>query len=685
MQNITSQFYSKFYINFIKFLFLASLLGSPLGAFSPNLSKTHGHNDALDLINLRYSDLKGVLLSKEPLAHKKLAIEIFLVKEMVRNPHFDLETFLNFAPTLHDAALNTKIGSVNHSGNTLLHLVSNNWELMEFVLNLGKRIDPSGKIYVKFDPTGKKGLAIKNLYYLIYEKKNKAFKNLVNYIQRNHSTQEALNILNVTLMAVSPLHIALGEGNVECAKILIDAGVDINLAVQEDSIRPIHVAAARGDLEIFSYLLQQPSLELNVTTSRTKMTPLLFAAFRGNLEILRLLLSENYGDKIDINAQSSTGMTALTYALAEAKENPRSVEIIKLLLDHGSDIQIRDKNLNDGFIYGLHKDKLEAMKIIFMKPELLVGLNASKSLNGEYTSYLFHSSDLMAPFFVAADGIISNKSGESTGKIASFLLKQKVDKINALLNQLDNNKKDELLHYLNTEYGEHIKALLNEVELLKVNEKEIAGLSINEDTHLKENAPFNAMLALQDVLFSMDIQSLESLKTIETKDDIKGLFNQEHSQIIESLFARKSAEKNDELSNKIIEDFAMQWVLLPPVLKTQFLDLHLGWKNKHFEDIKFDEIFYAHLFENIFNYASNMRQIYKVIKSRLKSNNLKICDLTESKNLCISEELLPFLRAYLNCCHAKKLTNNYDFSALFTHNKNDTSFICDIYDPNLHL
>lgn len=55
----------------------------------------------------------------------------------------------------------------------------------------------------------------------------------------------------------TPLDWAIFSNNLDAVKLLIEAGGDCNAVCGEDGYRPLHQAAARGDIDIVKYLLQK--------------------------------------------------------------------------------------------------------------------------------------------------------------------------------------------------------------------------------------------------------------------------------------------------------------------------------------------------------------------------------------------------------------------------------------------
>ena len=101
------------------------------------------------------------------------------------------------------------------------------------------------------------------------------------------------------------------------------------------SAGPLHDAAIRGDVTEMRRLLEEKS-DVN-SRDEDGWTALHFAAQGGRVEAVRLLLCNG----AEIDAQSSkTGNTALMYAARDG--NSGSEEVVKLLLERGADINLRE-------------------------------------------------------------------------------------------------------------------------------------------------------------------------------------------------------------------------------------------------------------------------------------------------------------------------------------------------------
>jgi ankyrin repeat protein len=108
----------------------------------------------------------------------------------------------------------------------------------------------------------------------------------------------------------TPLHWAASWGRLEIAKMLIDAGADVN--VQTNGETPLHRAAGRGEVEIARMLIDAGA-NVNVQDNGD-WTPLHRAASRGEVKVARMLIGA--GARKDIRDDEGN----LPYDLAKTEE-----------------------------------------------------------------------------------------------------------------------------------------------------------------------------------------------------------------------------------------------------------------------------------------------------------------------------------------------------------------------------
>lgn len=133
------------------------------------------------------------------------------------------------------------------------------------------------------------------------------------------------------------LLIATIAGSTDVARLLIDAGSNVN--AQADNLdSPLLYAGAAGRLEILKLCLAaNPDFTV---TNRYGGTALIPACERGHVEVVKELLKT----KIPVNHVNRLGWTALLEAVILSDGGPKHQEIVKLLLTHGADRTIADKD-----------------------------------------------------------------------------------------------------------------------------------------------------------------------------------------------------------------------------------------------------------------------------------------------------------------------------------------------------
>ncbi|HEX7722516.1 MAG TPA: ankyrin repeat domain-containing protein [Pyrinomonadaceae bacterium] len=122
----------------------------------------------------------------------------------------------------------------------------------------------------------------------------------------------------------TPLH--LNFNNIEMAKVLIDAGADLNVNSRNKlNATPLQGAAANNWIELAKLYLSHGA---NVNCrSEEGISPLAEAAANGFLDFAKLLIENG----ADLNQKDDKGKTPLAYA-----QEFKRPEIVKLLTDHGA-------------------------------------------------------------------------------------------------------------------------------------------------------------------------------------------------------------------------------------------------------------------------------------------------------------------------------------------------------------
>jgi ankyrin repeat protein len=123
----------------------------------------------------------------------------------------------------------------------------------------------------------------------------------------------------------TPLHLAIREESVEIARMLIDAGADLDVQDTWGSKTPLHDAALWRRIEIARMLIDAgASVDVQ---DNDGWTPLHWAARYGQVEIVKMLIDAG----ADVNVQNENGFTPLHWAAIKGNE-----EIAQMLIDAGA-------------------------------------------------------------------------------------------------------------------------------------------------------------------------------------------------------------------------------------------------------------------------------------------------------------------------------------------------------------
>ena len=137
----------------------------------------------------------------------------------------------------------------------------------------------------------------------------------------------------------TPLLIAIQNDNRDVAAHLIARGADINaVAANEDT--PWLLAGALGRVSMLAAMLETGKVDYT-RRNRYGGNALIPACERGHVETVRLLLEHS---RIDVNHINNLGWTALIEAVVLSDGGPRHIEIVRLLLAHGADPNIADRD-----------------------------------------------------------------------------------------------------------------------------------------------------------------------------------------------------------------------------------------------------------------------------------------------------------------------------------------------------
>ncbi len=156
------------------------------------------------------------------------------------------------------------------------------------------------------------------------------------------------------------LLIATHHNAIEAAKLLIEAGADVN-AKDNKQDSPYLYAGAEGKLEILKLTITSgANLKSTNRYGGTALTP---AAHHGHVEVVRYLVTTD----VDIDQVNNLGWTALLEAVILGNGNETYQEIIKILLDAGADKSISDGNNDTPLDHAKMKQQIKVIKLLEAK------------------------------------------------------------------------------------------------------------------------------------------------------------------------------------------------------------------------------------------------------------------------------------------------------------------------------
>ncbi len=136
----------------------------------------------------------------------------------------------------------------------------------------------------------------------------------------------------------TPVMTATRGNHVDTVRALIAAGADVDL--RDDRLdNPFLYAGAEGLLDILRLTIEagaDPTL-----TNRFGGTALIPASERGHVEVVRELLTRT---DVEVNHVNNLGWTALLEAIILSNGDQAHQQIVQLLVDHGADITIADRD-----------------------------------------------------------------------------------------------------------------------------------------------------------------------------------------------------------------------------------------------------------------------------------------------------------------------------------------------------
>jgi ankyrin repeat protein len=129
-----------------------------------------------------------------------------------------------------------------------------------------------------------------------------------------------------------PVFAAAGKGNLDLVQLLLRNGANPSaFSSQHAGCCGLHIAAEKNYVDVVKALLEA-GVEVNIRSEKQKLTPLISAACCGSLEAVKVLIEAG----ADVDAQSSTGNTALMLAIDRGK-----IDVATTLIDSGANLEIK--------------------------------------------------------------------------------------------------------------------------------------------------------------------------------------------------------------------------------------------------------------------------------------------------------------------------------------------------------
>lgn len=129
-----------------------------------------------------------------------------------------------------------------------------------------------------------------------------------------------------------PIFAAAGKGNLELVQLLLKHGANPSaFSTQHAGCCGLHIAAEKNYVEVVECLLAA-GVDVNIRSEKQKLTPLISAACCGSMEAVQALIKAG----ADIDAQSSTGNTALMLAIDRGK-----IDVAVAIIEAGANLEIK--------------------------------------------------------------------------------------------------------------------------------------------------------------------------------------------------------------------------------------------------------------------------------------------------------------------------------------------------------
>ena len=134
--------------------------------------------------------------------------------------------------------------------------------------------------------------------------------------------------------------IATDRNDTAMVKLFLEHGADINIASDKIDNTPIMIASVKGYTDIVQLLIEKSNPDMTILNGYGG-TALIPACERGHVDVVKLLLEKT---NVKVNHVNKPGWTAMLEAIVFSDGGKSQQEIVRLLLAHGADKNISDKN-----------------------------------------------------------------------------------------------------------------------------------------------------------------------------------------------------------------------------------------------------------------------------------------------------------------------------------------------------
>jgi ankyrin repeat protein len=155
----------------------------------------------------------------------------------------------------------------------------------------------------------------------------------------------------------TPLHIAAARDSVEIAKVLIDAGADLEAEAggSQNKGHPLHTAAAADQVAVAALLIERGA-KVDARDSKGR-TPLIVAASYGHAQLAELLLESGADPLEEDTIYRQTPIHAASVA--------GKVEVVMLVLSAGVNINLRNNHSGETpLMYALREENIDLVDFL---------------------------------------------------------------------------------------------------------------------------------------------------------------------------------------------------------------------------------------------------------------------------------------------------------------------------------